>query len=544
MYEPEKGADGGGMESLLHQAPIGVVVTTGGVGDPVVWNPRIEEIWGRSFVTGATPGEGSWTGFRRDGSRYAPRDWPLWRSLATGERVDAEEIAIIRGDGSTGLVRLSSGPVRNHGGHAGAMMTVVDVSERLRSELSRQILSETTAVLSSTLEYEETLRNVARLAVPTLADWCAVDLVSKNGEVQRLVVEHVDRRKKRVAEELSVTYGMESDRGVSAVLRSCRAALIPEPSETDLLGRELDDRYRALFRRLGLRSAMIAPLVARGRPLGAIIFVTGESGRRFGEEDLALAEELAFRAAVAIDNARLYHESQAANRAKADFLAVISHELRTPLTAILGYAELLNLGIPDPITESQQEHVERIDLSARHLLQVIEEILSVVTLESGASPVERRPVSCNDLLRTASVIIEPLARAKGLELRTELDDDAMEVNTDAHKLIQALLNLLTNAVKFTDAGTVSLGIRPSRNHVEFVVRDTGVGLGDAERERVFDAFWQAEQPITRRAGGAGLGLTVTRRIAEILGGEILIDSQPQSGSAFTLRLPLGLAHSD
>jgi signal transduction histidine kinase len=292
---------------------------------------------------------------------------------------------------------------------------------------------------------------------------------------------------------------------------------------------------------MGLVSGIVVPLVARGRTLGAITLVTTtHSGRRYNSEDLALASVLARRAATAVDNASLYEAALLANKAKADFLAVVSHELRTPLTAIIGYADLLELGVGGELNELQLTRVERIKTGAWHLVQVIEGILSYTRLETGREDVRQDTIELGRIVRESTSLVEPGASVRGIGLRMELPDGPIWTMTDGPKLKQIVLNLLSNAVKFTEVGEVCVSLIEEEEAFRIAVRDTGIGINAEHMDRIFDAFWQVEQPHTRTVGGTGLGLSVTRRLAKLLGGEVSVVSTPGSGSTFTVRLPLRL----
>jgi signal transduction histidine kinase len=260
--------------------------------------------------------------------------------------------------------------------------------------------------------------------------------------------------------------------------------------------------------------------------------------RAYTEEDLALAEELGRRAAIALDNARLYREAQQANRAKADFLAIISHELRTPLNAIMGYSDLLDAGISGSMTDRQLRQVDRIRASARHLLQLIEEILSYARMEAGGEELRLEAADARDIARDAAIVIEPLAQSRDLELRLQVDGPEIMMQTDAGKVRQVLVNLLSNAVKFTERGHVELRVSAQNSQVVYEVIDTGVGIPASEMARIFDPFWQAERPNTRRVGGTGLGLSVSRRYVRLLRGDIKVESEPGRGTRVRVTLPM------
>jgi signal transduction histidine kinase len=532
------------LEAIIHHLPTAVLVAEAGTGRLILSNDRVTAIWRRPLEPVEDDADPvSWDAFHLDGTPCRGDDWPLTRTAVDGETIEGEELEIIRGDGSRGVIRVCSTPVREETGRmVAAVATVEDITEPRGEERRRHFLAEVSALLVSSLSYGTTLRNVAKLSVPELADWCAVDILGEGGRVDRLAVEFAPDLPEDVAVALAHRCPKSPDApgGVARVLRTGEAELALEDTGQSLEGVAADAEQLGLLRALRACAVMIVPLVARGKTIGALTFVSVRPQRLYGERDLELAQELATRAALAIDNARLYHETQAASRAKSDFLAIMSHELRTPLTAIIGYAELLELGIPEPVTESQREQIERIEVAARHLQQLIEEILAVASLEAGEAKIRRQEVSVAELLHRAEVIIRPMAMAKDLRLEVEGVGEPVVVETDPEKLLQVLLNLLTNAVKFTESGSIRLGARVERGKLELEVDDTGIGVHPRDHDRIFEPFWQVDQPITRRAGGTGLGLTISRRLVDLLAGEIQVDSEPQRGSRFLVRVPLRL----
>jgi signal transduction histidine kinase len=231
-------------------------------------------------------------------------------------------------------------------------------------------------------------------------------------------------------------------------------------------------------------------------------------------------------------------EAERANNSKTDFLAVMSHELRTPLTAIMGYEELLSDGITGPVTELQRQQLGRINASARHLLGLIDEILTFARVDIGRERVRWESISVNNTLADAAALVESMATAKRLRLVVSLLDEDQSIQTDGTKLRQMLVNLLSNGIKFTDKGDVHLGCSVTNGILEISIADTGCGIAAENIEFVFEPFWQAEQTATRKTGGTGLGLSVTRKLARLLGGDVTVASRLGSGTTFLLTLPM------
>ena len=275
-------------------------------------------------------------------------------------------------------------------------------------------------------------------------------------------------------------------------------------------------------------SIRLLPILVEGEIIGVYCIAEDitERKRAEAERETLLLRERSARA-----------EAEAANAAKSDFLAVVTHELKTPLGVITGYAELLKDGDAGPLEEGQRRHLERITASARQLQGIIDDVLAYTRIEAAPDSLRMDRVELGDLLGEAALHVAPLAREKGLALHLERDGSC-PAQTDRQRLAQVLVHLLSNAVKFTEAGEVRAGARREAAALVVEVRDTGVGIAPEHLERIWEPFWQAEHPLVRRAGGTGLGLPVARRLARLLGGEIEVRSAPGEGSTFTLRLPL------
>lgn len=253
------------------------------------------------------------------------------------------------------------------------------------------------------------------------------------------------------------------------------------------------------------------------------------------EESQMLTEELE---ATNVELEEVAENAQAANQAKGKFLAVMSHELRTPLNAIIGYADLLHSGVSGPINETQMTQLSRIRASSFHLLDLIQDVLSFSRIEAGREELRLGDIDVQQIVRDALTYVEEECRRKGLVASIAVPEENLVMITDPARLRQILLNLLTNACKFTESGSVHLAVARDREDVTFTVSDTGPGIAQEHLELIFEPFTQVDQSMTRQKGGAGLGLPVSRRLAHLLGGELLVDSVAGRGSTFTLRLPL------
>jgi signal transduction histidine kinase/PAS domain-containing protein len=424
-----------------------------------------------------------------------------------------------------------------------------DISAIKRAEESARHLARASETLSASLDYETTLKELAHVIVPEFADWCAVDIVEDDGKVRQLAVAHSDPDKVRWAYELNKRYPPDptAPTGVHNVLRTGAPELYPEISDEMLEAGARDEDHLRISRELGLKSAIVVPLIAHGRTLGAITLVTAESGRRYGEADLEFAMELARRAALAVDNARLHRAesdarraAEAANLAKTQFLAVMSHELRTPLNAIAGYAELMRMGIRGPVTPEQQADLDRIKRSQRNLLSLINDVLNYAKLEAGHIDFDARDVGVHEFLADIEALITPQLQGKGLSYEYDVCDSGLAVKADAEKMRQILLNLLSNAIKFTPAGgKVFIECEADDAKVRIKVRDTGVGIPADKLSAIFEPFIQLDRKLTSAHEGTGLGLAISRDLARAMSGELTAESSPGEGSAFTLELPRG-----
>jgi PAS domain S-box-containing protein len=436
---------------------------------------------------------------------------------------------------------IQSTPVFDEAGQVRFAINIFkDITERRRADQAQKFLAEAGAVIASSLDYEATLASVARMAVPTLADWCTVDVYDEEHTLKRLAVAHVDPKKVEWAHELQQRYppDMEAAQGVPNVLRTGRSEIYAEITDEMLVAGAIDEEHLRIMREIGFTSAIIVPLVTQGRTLGAITFITAESGRHYRQEDLVLAETLAHRAAIAIDNARLYRSAQEANRMKDEFLATLSHELRTPLTAILGWSGMLRSGQLD--AETSRRALEAIERNAKSQRQIVEDVLDVSRIITGKLRLDVREIQPALLIDTAIEAVRPAAEAKGVRIQKIMDAGAGRLTGDPSRLQQVFWNLLSNAVKFTPkGGRVTVRLERTSSHLEISVSDTGQGISAEFLPFVFDRFRQADSTTTRKHGGLGLGLAIVRHLVELHGGTVRAESAGiGEGATFTVTLPL------
>lgn len=521
------------LRAVLDLLPVGVWIADaqGRITDA---NPAAAAVWDGRAPYSAAAGHyhedyrATWP----DGRPLGPGDWGLARALE-GEASGPEEILIETPYGRKTILNFGV-PIRSREeALVGGVALSVDITDRKRVEEALResnrrlelLIRATSGLLAGTPP-----RELLKTLFPDLASTVGVDVLLHH--------RMEDGEEGRVLELASTLRGPENGPEGGDV----------EVPDVDLPPGEPVPWERAVRER---RSVVLEgpggwasyPLVSGTTLLGTLSF--GLRGRASLEPDeLQLLQALADNVAVAVQRTRdrkaerrARLEAEEANRVKSDFMATISHELRTPLNAIIGYAELLQEGIPEKVGSAAMAQVRRIGLGARHLLQLIEEVLTFSRLEAGRERIQRETVHVGELLEEVRAVAEPLAADAEVRFVAEAAADApVTLLTDPRKLRQILLNLVGNAVKFTEKGEVRITVDGDGGGVLFRVTDTGRGIRPEDQARLFEPFWQVEDQTAGR-GGTGLGLSISRRFAELLGGTITVNSQPGQGSTFTVRVP-------
>jgi len=422
------------------------------------------------------------------------------------------------------------------------------LAEQERAEAEREallrrlaFLAQAGVTLATSLDYQETLEHLLQLTVPSLADWCAVDILQPDGSVRRRAVVHVNARRTALAWEMERRYplDLETDAGVAQVLRSGQPVLREDIPDSCLEDMARDAEHLRFLRGLGMRSVLVLPLEARGRVMGCLSLVYADSGRRYAETDLRFAEDLARRAALALDAATLYREAQEAVRLREEFLSIASHELKTPLTPLqLRLGTLARLARRASGGTLPAEQVAReVALAQQQVTQISElvsHLLDVTRIRAGQLKVHLEEV---DLCRVAREVVARFssqAEQAGCPLVLQVEGSLIGM-WDALRLEQVVTNLVTNALKYAPGQPIVVRAWAEEDTACLTVRDGGIGIAPELLTRIFERF---ERGVSERHyGGLGLGLYITRRIVEALGGSIHATSEPQRGALFTVRLP-------
>lgn len=416
-----------------------------------------------------------------------------------------------------------------------------DVTAIKRAEHVQEFLAKATAIMNEPLEFAKTVEALARVAIPELGDWCVVEVGAESDVDAMIAAAHHDPSKEA---ELRAAFARRppprpEDEHVSArVFRTSRSELHTGVSGEWLLSDALGAEAPELAASLGVVSCMIVPLCARGRVLGTATFVASESRRRHDASDLAVAEDLATRAALVIDNARSMEQAWSATRARDELLAIVSHDLRSPLSAIMLGAERLRMSATDnPALGSSLRIVDIIARSAQRMERLVGDLVDYEQIKLKRLRIEPSPQEASSLVSAVVDLLEPSASEKHVRIEADVDAiEGIEVLCDRGRIAQVLSNIAGNAVKFSPPGsTVRIVARPRGDQVEIAITDFGPGIPREQLAQIFVRNWQAKSSDRR---GLGLGLTIAKGIVDAHGGRIWAESDVGRGSTFVFTLPI------
>ena len=459
----------------------------------------------RARLCGSTTDE--WWRCRKDGT-------PFWASLTITAMYDSE------------------------GKLQGYAKILKDLTERKSAEERQKLLANAGAVLSASLDSDENLRKLAQLIVPTFASWCVIHTVEAGRNEKALVLLHESPDKQPLLEELERRQPdfLELAGGPRKAMRTGQSVLVSQVEDSFLGTFARDEQHAAMLRELGMEKYVSVPLTGHGKVVGALTLVSSGAVREYDEGFLSFAEDVGRRVAMAIDNTRLYRETERAVRLRDHIVAVVSHDLRNPLTAINGTAAVLkrmqDLGEKGASVHRQADIITR---SVERMSRLLSDLMDAARIEAEGLSLSPQDTPVEALLEDVADAFEPIAHERSIQLVVERTKSGCRSFVDRGRIGQVFSNLVGNALKFTPpGGKVSVYIEECGEEARFCVRDTGPGIREEDLPRIFDAYWQAEHS---RGTGAGLGLAIVKGIIEGHGGRLWVESAPGAGAAFYFTLP-------
>ncbi|NUP07515.1 MAG: AAA family ATPase [Polyangiaceae bacterium] len=409
-----------------------------------------------------------------------------------------------------------------------------EVHDRTRAEASVRFLANAGEELAQSLDFTETLRKLARLAVPLLGDWCVIDVVDENRRIRRTGGAHVDPEKYALIRELEAqTPDWTSPQPASVVLRTGSPLLLENLANGRMETFARDADNLRVVRGLGTRSAIAVPMVAHGRTVGVITCALGTPNRSYGVADLTVAQELARRAALALDNARLFRREQEAVRVREEFLSIAAHELNTPITSLSLMVQGLVSGRVPMTPDTIKTTLAVADRQVRRLARQIGELLDVSRIRAHGLVLKRSRVDLSTVAREVAERLRDEAGRAGSALRVDAEGPVVG-HWDEARLEQVVTNLLSNAIKFGEGKPIDVSVRSVEHRALLRVHDEGIGIPPDRIPHIFERFERAVS--AQRYGGLGLGLFIVKSIVDALGGAIAVDSRPGAGSTFIVEL--------
>ncbi|MDR3570997.1 MAG: ATP-binding protein [Candidatus Pacebacteria bacterium] len=477
--------------------------------------------------------------FEEDGTPADPNDFPSTQALRTGRTTKGKLYERLY-KGSHAWLRIDAIPIPDTNGKPEfCIIRFADVSDEKWKHDRLEFLLRSERILSLTSDYNARLVEKARLTVPSIADWCTLNISQRDGTVRRIAIVHRDPSKEplvqRLAELSEIELGQSG--GVAGVIATGEPYFIPDISYEFIKAQPfVSAERRQLMEQLQVCSSMTLPIVSRGTVLGALTVAYGESNRHYAQRDLEFMSEFCSHLGVAVDNARLYEDIKARDKAKDDFLAALSHELRNPLAPIKSSLELLMLS-RNP--HEQNEELELVEKQFDHLTSILNDLLDVTRYMRGMIRLEKQQVDLAQLLRQVARSYAGLANERRINLETSIPEDPVFVWGDPVRLRQACMNLLDNAQKFTpQGGSIRVSLEQLDEALVVTVDDTGVGIPQNEIERIFDLHFQGSNKLRTHNAGLGLGLVLVKNIVDLHGGKITAASEGvDRGTEFRITLP-------
>lgn len=414
----------------------------------------------------------------------------------------------------------------------------IDISDEKQTEVYRQFFADANKVLSFSLDYQTTLNNISTIAVPTFGDWCAIDMLHTDGSIRLVALTHKDPKKvsvvKKFREDNPTT--VKNNEGVALAIKTGKSQFYPTISMEFIKKSLKDPKALALVNKIGIKSVMIVPLFSSEKPIGAISFVMSESHRQYNQDDLNMAEELAKRASLAIDNARLFQSEQRAVAAREEFLSIASHELKTPITIIKAFNQILKQKLYGRIEVDTFKMLERSENQIERLIKLISDLLDATKIQAGKLVFNEELFNMQDLV---TEITNDFLLMRKSHVITIKGSSKHQVKGDKERIGQVINNLISNAFKYSpEEKKIIITIKETHQHVTVAVQDFGIGVDKAHVPRVFERFFRASKIEAGTLSSLGLGLYISAEIIHRHQGEIWVESQKGKGSTFFFQLPL------
>ncbi|MEZ5292710.1 MAG: ATP-binding protein [Vicinamibacterales bacterium] len=528
------------LEALFNVSPVGLARTDDPECRTITVNHSLARRLGLSAESPpASPAQPTVLTTARDLRLIGATELPLQTAARSRRPVVDAEFATQPVEGRPVLLQGHAVPLLDEQGAVrGALGVFTDVTEHRLAGVEQGFLAEASRLLSGSLDYGETLRRVVALGVPDMADWAVLDVTDAAGRVTRLTAAHRDPEVQAVLEATGLwRRGGFEPPPPTLVAAAHGPVLEPRVTGETLRAWGATEAQVARLAPARIASALAVPLVLHGAAVGVLAWARGPDRTAFDTRDLALAEEIGRRAAMAVEHARLYAEAQSASRMKDEFVATLSHELRTPLNALLGWTDLLRTGRLGP--ERQRQAIEAIHRAANAQALLTNDLVDISRAVSGKFQLLPREVEFDGLVRAATETFRLAAESKGLWLRCHVAEPLPRVVVDPDRVRQIAYNLVGNAVKFTASGGVDVEASADGDWLVLAVSDTGIGIDPVFLPYVFEPFRQADGSVSREFGGLGLGLSIVRALVQLHGGTVGVHSRGRGqGATFTVRLPL------
>jgi PAS domain S-box-containing protein len=530
------------LDAVLRQLPAGVLVIDKKTNAFILTNGEMEKIEGRSPL-GQVLTEFSFPlAFHKDGKKYDFTDWPLTKSLLNGETIDDEEILYQRHDGSQIQIRVSSAPVKDlEGNIAAAVLVASDITTITRSERIKEFLSGLSSILMKTLDYEETIHQIAISSVPELADGCIIDIIEE-GKIKRLVTKHSSPELELLLQELQQKFSptLDSPQPAAGVIRSGVPELFKILDQKIIRERTLSNEHAELIFRIGAKSHISVPIKIRGNVIGSISLLITSDRDNFDETDLATAVEVGRLASICIENSKLYRSSQDAIKQRDEFISIASHELKTPITSLK-----IQLQLADRLASSSESgfieasYVKKLttisNKQINRITLLVEDMLDISRISSGKLALNLTKTDVSQFVTEVLLRFESQLDALKIDFESHIEENII-AECDSFRIEQVLINLLTNAIRYGDNKPIKAILSKHRNTVRFQIIDQGPGIASKDLERIFERF---ERAISAdNISGLGLGLFISRQIMEQHHGSLTVESTVGQGSIFTFQFPV------